>query len=86
TWGRSDEFLHGNVDFVLVSLESVFKHIENLTEEEKLMKLSTLKLRYFTPREIANLHGFPPEFGMCSQKFSLLFSKERQGRGAVTVC
>uniref|UniRef100_A0A8V0XJE2 tRNA (cytosine(38)-C(5))-methyltransferase n=1 Tax=Gallus gallus TaxID=9031 RepID=A0A8V0XJE2_CHICK len=46
-----------------VELESVFKHIENLTEEEKLMKLSTLKLRYFTPREIANLHGFPPEFG-----------------------
>ncbi|NXI44813.1 TRDMT methyltransferase, partial [Galbula dea] len=44
-------------------LESVFKHIEELPEEEKLMKLSTLKLRYFTPREIANLHGFPPEFG-----------------------
>ncbi|XP_065587395.1 tRNA (cytosine(38)-C(5))-methyltransferase isoform X2 [Cyrtonyx montezumae] len=46
-----------------IQLESVFKHIENLTEEGKLMKLSTLKLRYFTPREIANLHGFPPEFG-----------------------
>ncbi|NWW67721.1 TRDMT methyltransferase, partial [Ifrita kowaldi] len=46
-----------------VELESVFKHIDNLPEEEKLMKLSTLKLRYFTPREIANLHGFPLEFG-----------------------
>ncbi|XP_075560949.1 tRNA (cytosine(38)-C(5))-methyltransferase isoform X2 [Pelecanus crispus] len=46
-----------------VQLESVFKRIEELPEEEKLMKLSTLKLRYFTPREIANLHGFPPEFG-----------------------
>ncbi|XP_074756301.1 tRNA (cytosine(38)-C(5))-methyltransferase isoform X2 [Athene noctua] len=46
-----------------VRLESVFKHIEELPEEEKLMKLSTLKLRYFTPREIANLHGFPLEFG-----------------------
>ncbi|NXK87624.1 TRDMT methyltransferase, partial [Formicarius rufipectus] len=46
-----------------VQLESVFKHIEVLTEEEKLKKLSTLKLRYFTPREIANLHGFPLEFG-----------------------
>ncbi|NXH72538.1 TRDMT methyltransferase, partial [Hydrobates tethys] len=46
-----------------VQLESVFKHIEELSEEEKLMKLSTLKLRYFTPREIANLHGFPLEFG-----------------------
>ncbi|NWX17236.1 TRDMT methyltransferase, partial [Aegotheles bennettii] len=46
-----------------VQLESVFKHIEELPEEEKLMKLSALKLRYFTPREIANLHGFPLEFG-----------------------
>ncbi|KFW10394.1 tRNA (cytosine(38)-C(5))-methyltransferase, partial [Eurypyga helias] len=46
-----------------VQLESVFKHIEELPEEDKLMKLSTLKLRYFTPREIANLHGFPLEFG-----------------------
>ncbi|NXL48878.1 TRDMT methyltransferase, partial [Podilymbus podiceps] len=46
-----------------VQLESVFKGIEDLPEEEKLMKLSTLKLRYFTPREIANLHGFPLEFG-----------------------
>ncbi|NXP00158.1 TRDMT methyltransferase, partial [Certhia brachydactyla] len=46
-----------------VQLESVFKHIDDLPEEEKLMKLSTLKLRYFTPREIANLHGFPSEFG-----------------------
>ncbi|NXM66567.1 TRDMT methyltransferase, partial [Serilophus lunatus] len=46
-----------------VQLESVFKHIEKLPEEEKLKKLSTLKLRYFTPREIANLHGFPLEFG-----------------------
>lgn len=46
-----------------VQLESVFEHIDELPEEEKLMKLSTLKLRYFTPREIANLHGFPLEFG-----------------------
>ncbi|NWZ00853.1 TRDMT methyltransferase, partial [Loxia curvirostra] len=46
-----------------VQLESVFKRIDELPEEEKLMKLSTLKLRYFTPREIANLHGFPLEFG-----------------------
>ncbi|PKU32192.1 trna (cytosine -c)-methyltransferase isoform x2 [Limosa lapponica baueri] len=51
------------LDFSAMELESVFKHIEELPEEEKLMKLSTLKLRYFTPREIANLHGFPLEFG-----------------------
>ncbi|NWW71486.1 TRDMT methyltransferase, partial [Climacteris rufus] len=46
-----------------VQLESVFRNIDELSEEDKLMKLSTLKLRYFTPREIANLHGFPLEFG-----------------------
>nr|XP_056713430.1 tRNA (cytosine(38)-C(5))-methyltransferase isoform X2 [Euleptes europaea] len=45
-----------------IQLESVFKSFEALSEEEKLMKLSALKLRYFTPREIANLHGFPPQF------------------------
>ncbi|NXX45049.1 TRDMT methyltransferase, partial [Tricholaema leucomelas] len=50
-----------------VQLESVFRGIEELPEEEKLMKLSTLKLRYFTPREIANLHGFPLEFGFPDQ-------------------
>ncbi|XP_042331942.1 tRNA (cytosine(38)-C(5))-methyltransferase isoform X2 [Sceloporus undulatus] len=46
-----------------IQLESVFKSFESLSEEEKIMKLSLLKLRYFTPREIANLHGFPLEFG-----------------------
>ncbi|NXF90526.1 TRDMT methyltransferase, partial [Eubucco bourcierii] len=46
-----------------VQLESVFQGIEELPAEEKLEKLSLLKLRYFTPREIANLHGFPLEFG-----------------------
>ncbi|XP_060104404.1 tRNA (cytosine(38)-C(5))-methyltransferase isoform X2 [Heteronotia binoei] len=45
-----------------IQLESVFKSFENLSEEEKLRKLTTLKLRYFAPREIANLHGFSPEF------------------------
>uniref|UniRef100_A0A8D2DK64 tRNA (cytosine(38)-C(5))-methyltransferase n=1 Tax=Sciurus vulgaris TaxID=55149 RepID=A0A8D2DK64_SCIVU len=30
---------------------------------KKITKLSMLKLRYFTPKEIANLLGFPPEFG-----------------------
>ncbi|XP_075443612.1 tRNA (cytosine(38)-C(5))-methyltransferase isoform X2 [Ascaphus truei] len=46
-----------------VEIGSVYKSLETLSEEEKLEKLSTLKMRYFTPREIANLHGFPPEFG-----------------------
>ncbi|CAO2594920.1 tRNA (cytosine(38)-C(5))-methyltransferase, partial [Lemmus lemmus] len=46
-----------------VQIENVFKSLNNLPPEEKIAKLSTLKLRYFTPREIANLQGFPPEFG-----------------------
>ncbi|KAL6488687.1 hypothetical protein MHYP_G00024280 [Metynnis hypsauchen] len=45
-----------------VELESVFKSLEVLSEEEKLKQLSRLKLRYFTPREIANLMGFPSHF------------------------
>ncbi|XP_032093328.1 tRNA (cytosine(38)-C(5))-methyltransferase [Thamnophis elegans] len=45
-----------------IQLESVFKSFDDLSEDEKLKNLSMLQLRYFTPREIANLHGFPPEF------------------------
>ncbi|XP_067233377.1 tRNA (cytosine(38)-C(5))-methyltransferase isoform X1 [Chanodichthys erythropterus] len=45
-----------------VELESVFKSFELLSEEEKLKQLLQLKLRYFTPREIANLMGFPADF------------------------
>ncbi|XP_007436975.2 tRNA (cytosine(38)-C(5))-methyltransferase isoform X1 [Python bivittatus] len=46
-----------------IQLESVFKSFDDLSEDAKLKNLSMLQLRYFTPREIANLHGFPPEFG-----------------------
>ncbi|XP_072268880.1 tRNA (cytosine(38)-C(5))-methyltransferase [Pyxicephalus adspersus] len=46
-----------------VEISSVYKSLETLPDEEKLAKLSTMKLRYFTPREIANLHGFPAKFG-----------------------
>uniref|UniRef100_UPI00398E9FA5 tRNA (cytosine(38)-C(5))-methyltransferase isoform X2 n=1 Tax=Pristiophorus japonicus TaxID=55135 RepID=UPI00398E9FA5 len=45
-----------------VELALVFQSFQTLSEDEKLIQLSKLKLRYFTPREIANLHGFPPEF------------------------
>ncbi|XP_051871990.1 tRNA (cytosine(38)-C(5))-methyltransferase isoform X2 [Pristis pectinata] len=45
-----------------VELALVFQSFETLSEDEKLTQLAKLKLRYFTPREIANLHGFPPEF------------------------
>lgn len=46
-----------------VQIESIYKSLTNLPQEEKITKLSMLKLRYFTPKEIANLLGFPPEFG-----------------------
>ncbi|XP_017334611.1 tRNA (cytosine(38)-C(5))-methyltransferase isoform X2 [Ictalurus punctatus] len=49
-----------------VELDSIFKSLDALSEEEKLEQLSRLKLRYFTPREIANLMGFPPHFSFPS--------------------
>lgn len=45
-----------------VELESVFRDLDQLSEEEKLKQLLKLKLRYFTPREVANLMGFPQNF------------------------
>ncbi|KAM6161905.1 tRNA (cytosine(38)-C(5))-methyltransferase isoform 4-T4 [Erethizon dorsatum] len=46
-----------------VQIETIYKSLTNLPQEEQITKLSMLKLRYFTPKEIANLLGFPPEFG-----------------------
>uniref|UniRef100_A0A8C6WUR4 tRNA (cytosine(38)-C(5))-methyltransferase n=1 Tax=Neogobius melanostomus TaxID=47308 RepID=A0A8C6WUR4_9GOBI len=42
--------------------ESVFRGLEEHSEEERLRRLQTLQLRYFTPREVANLMGFPQGF------------------------
>uniref|UniRef100_A0A8C7EJD5 tRNA aspartic acid methyltransferase 1 n=1 Tax=Neovison vison TaxID=452646 RepID=A0A8C7EJD5_NEOVI len=59
-----------------VQIEDIYKSLTNLPQEEKITKLLMLKLRYFTPKEIANLLGFPSEFGMwdtCRPK--LLFIK-----------
>ncbi|XP_072109891.1 tRNA (cytosine(38)-C(5))-methyltransferase isoform X4 [Mobula birostris] len=53
-----------------VELALVFLSFETMSEDEKLTQLAKLKLRYFTPREIANLHGFPPEFSF-PEKISL---------------
>lgn len=47
-----------------LQIEYIYNSLTNLSQEEKLTKLLMLKLRYFTPREIANLLGFPPDFGM----------------------
>ncbi|XP_027632042.1 tRNA (cytosine(38)-C(5))-methyltransferase isoform X3 [Tupaia chinensis] len=46
-----------------VQIEDIYKSLTNLSQEEKITQLLMLKLRYFTPKEIANLLGFPPEFG-----------------------
>ena len=41
----------------------IFERYRVLTDDQsKSELLSVLKLRYFTPREVANLHGFPSEF------------------------
>lgn len=45
-------------------LEEVLSEIkdETLSSEDKLAKLKMLKLRYFTPAEVAKLMSFPPKF------------------------
>jgi len=41
----------------------IFERYRDLMDDQsKLELLSVLKLRYFTPREVANLHGFPSDF------------------------
>ncbi|KAK1345587.1 hypothetical protein QTO34_008049 [Cnephaeus nilssonii] len=62
-----------------VQIENIYKSLTNLSQEEKITKLLMLKLRYFTPKEIANLLGFPPDFGMWdTRKSQLLFIKDPQ--------
>ncbi|XP_070842443.1 tRNA (cytosine(38)-C(5))-methyltransferase isoform X2 [Chaetodon trifascialis] len=48
-------------------LESVFRGLDQYSEEEKLQRLLKLKLRYFTPREVANFMGFPQSFSFPEQ-------------------
>ncbi|KAF6722139.1 tRNA (cytosine(38)-C(5))-methyltransferase [Oryzias melastigma] len=43
-------------------VQSVFTELELLSEEDRLQQLMSLRLRYFTPREVANLMCFPPCF------------------------
>ncbi|XP_022060521.2 tRNA (cytosine(38)-C(5))-methyltransferase [Acanthochromis polyacanthus] len=56
--------LQGSVE---TEVENVFTGLEQCSEEEKLQWLSKLKLRYFTPREVANLMGFPQSFSFPEQ-------------------
>ncbi|XP_054478789.1 tRNA (cytosine(38)-C(5))-methyltransferase [Anoplopoma fimbria] len=48
-------------------MEKVFRGLDQLSEEEKLQQLLKLQLRYFTPREVANLMGFPQSFSFPKQ-------------------
>ncbi|XP_068603922.1 tRNA (cytosine(38)-C(5))-methyltransferase isoform X3 [Brachionichthys hirsutus] len=48
-------------------VESVFRGLDQHTEEERLQRLLKLQLRYFTPREVANIMGFPPSFNFPEQ-------------------
>uniref|UniRef100_A0A8P4G2N6 tRNA (cytosine(38)-C(5))-methyltransferase n=1 Tax=Dicentrarchus labrax TaxID=13489 RepID=A0A8P4G2N6_DICLA len=48
-------------------MENVFRGLDQCCEEEKLQRLLKLKLRYFTPREVANLMGFPQSFSFPEQ-------------------
>ncbi|KAJ3611232.1 hypothetical protein NHX12_021248 [Muraenolepis orangiensis] len=51
-------------------MHSVFRGLAELApgqEEEKLQRLRSLRLRYFTPREIANLLGFPSSLAFPDQ-------------------
>ncbi|KAI4806473.1 hypothetical protein KUCAC02_017298 [Chaenocephalus aceratus] len=47
---------------VETEMESVFTGLDQCAEDEKLQRLLKLKTSYFTPREVANLMGFPQTF------------------------
>ncbi|XP_048866479.1 tRNA (cytosine(38)-C(5))-methyltransferase [Brienomyrus brachyistius] len=60
-----------------IEVEDAFRSFGTLSVQEKLGQLAKLKLRYFTPREIANLMGFPsyfdfPEQSSLKQRYRLL--------------
>ncbi|XP_077211031.1 DNA methyltransferase-2 [Tasmannia lanceolata] len=44
------------------SLLATVQRNESLPEKTKISSLKELNLRYFTPREVANLHSFPEDF------------------------
>mgnify|MGYP000258920840 CR=1 FL=1 len=46
----------------LQDTEIFCKYRDLSNEKQKSQLLSVLRLRYFTPREVANLLGFPTEF------------------------
>lgn len=55
---------------LVCDVQAVFPRLDQCSEEEKVQRLLELKLRYFTPREVANLMGFPQSF--CKPNLQLL--------------
>uniref|UniRef100_A0A8C5HAL9 tRNA (cytosine(38)-C(5))-methyltransferase n=1 Tax=Gouania willdenowi TaxID=441366 RepID=A0A8C5HAL9_GOUWI len=49
------------------TIDAAFTGFDQCSDEEKLQRLSKLQLRYFTPREVSNLMGFPPSFNFPKQ-------------------
>lgn len=49
-------------DCLETEMQSVFEDLDLCSEEQKVQRLLKLQLRYFTPREVANLMGFPQSF------------------------
>ena len=44
-------------------VDAVYEKLKDMqSDEDKIIELKKLKLRYFDPKEIANLMGFPNEF------------------------
>ena len=63
-------FAHSKCSSVFTLFSSqdtkIFERYRVVTDDQsKSELLSVLKLRYFTPREVANLHGFPSDFCEC---------------------
>lgn len=59
------------------SLLATIQNDESLSEKDEIQTLKELGLRYFTPREVANLHSFPEDFHFpqhitLKQKYALL--------------
>uniref|UniRef100_A0A8C8YQK8 DNA (cytosine-5-)-methyltransferase n=1 Tax=Prolemur simus TaxID=1328070 RepID=A0A8C8YQK8_PROSS len=61
-------FLHNLLGIIDVQTENIYKALTNLSQEEKITKLLTFKLRYFTLKEITNLLGFPLVFRFPEKK------------------
>ena len=68
-WSRRSTCFTKNYSRYLKGAGSVLAHFADATTaaaplaDKSLGTLRALTPRFFTPREIANLHGFPPEFG-----------------------